>query len=172
MVPLHDNVVISEGVRLITNSVAHVVFNREENTNKYLCRYGKIENNVYVSADAIIQFDVTVTKRMNNNQSMSTKGVLRGLHFQKQSPQCKLVRAVRGTVFDVAVDLRSNSETYTASPDGFAGVSFLEDPNAKFCIHSKQFVQQTMEECDLDRDKTYLFHGECVPEKNAVIFML
>ena len=42
------NVVISAGVRLITHSVAHVVFNREENTNKYLCRYGKIEieNNI------------------------------------------------------------------------------------------------------------------------------
>lgn len=38
MVSLHDNVVISAGVRLITHSVAHVVFNREENTNKYLCR--------------------------------------------------------------------------------------------------------------------------------------
>ena len=49
---------------------------------------------------------------VQDNQSMSTKGVLRGLHFQKQYPQCKLVRAVRGTVFDVAVDLRSNSETY------------------------------------------------------------
>ena len=49
---------------------------------------------------------------VQDNQSMSTKGVLRGLHFQKQYPQCKLVRAVRGTVFDVAVDLRSDSETY------------------------------------------------------------
>ena len=49
---------------------------------------------------------------VQDNQSMSTKGVLRGLHFQKQYPQCKLVRAVRGTVFDVAVDLRSNSETW------------------------------------------------------------
>ena len=49
---------------------------------------------------------------VQDNQSMSTKGVLRGLHFQKQYPQCKLVRAVRGTVFDVAVDLRANSETY------------------------------------------------------------
>ena len=39
---------------------------------------------------------------VQDNQSMSTKGVLRGLHFQKQYPQCKLVRAVRGTVLDVA----------------------------------------------------------------------
>lgn len=49
---------------------------------------------------------------VQDNQSMSTKGVLRGLHFQKQFPQGKLVRAVRGTVFDVAVDLRSESKTY------------------------------------------------------------
>lgn len=49
---------------------------------------------------------------------------------------------------------------------------FLEDPNAKFCIHSKQFVQQVMKECGLDTDKTYVFHGEWVPEKNAVIFTL
>ena len=49
---------------------------------------------------------------VQDNQSMSAKGVLRGLHFQKQYPQGKLVRAVRGTVFDVAVDLRSDSGTY------------------------------------------------------------
>ena len=49
---------------------------------------------------------------VQDNQSMSTKGVLRGLHFQKQFPQGKLVRVVRGKVFDVAVDLRSASETY------------------------------------------------------------
>ena len=49
---------------------------------------------------------------VQDNQTMSTKGVLRGLHFQKQYPQCMLVRAVRGTVFDVAVDLRSDSRTY------------------------------------------------------------
>ena len=49
---------------------------------------------------------------VQDNQSMSTKGVLRGLHFQKQYPQGKLVRAIRGGVFDVAVDLRANSKTY------------------------------------------------------------
>lgn len=49
---------------------------------------------------------------VQDNQSMSTKGVLRGLHFQKHYPQGKLVRAIRGTVYDVAVDLRSNSRTY------------------------------------------------------------
>ena len=46
---------------------------------------------------------------VQDNQSCSTKGVLRGLHFQKEYPQAKLVRAVKGSVFDVAVDLRSDS---------------------------------------------------------------
>lgn len=49
---------------------------------------------------------------VQDNQSMSVKGVLRGLHYQKQHPQGKLVRVLRGTVFDVAVDLRSGSKTY------------------------------------------------------------
>ena len=45
---------------------------------------------------------------VQDNQSCSKKGVLRGLHFQKQYPQGKLVRVIRGRVFDVAVDLRSD----------------------------------------------------------------
>ena len=49
---------------------------------------------------------------VQDNQSMSVKGVLRGLHYQKQYPQGKLVRAIRGAVFDVAVDLRADSKTY------------------------------------------------------------
>ena len=49
---------------------------------------------------------------VQDNQSMSVKGVLRGLHFQKQYPQGKLVRVIRGRVFDVAVDLREGSETF------------------------------------------------------------
>lgn len=49
---------------------------------------------------------------VQDNQSASKRGVLRGLHFQKKHPQAKLVRALSGEVFDVAVDLRAGSETY------------------------------------------------------------
>ena len=49
---------------------------------------------------------------VQDNQSSSTKGVLRGLHFQKEHPQAKLVRVISGEVFDAVVDLRKNSDTY------------------------------------------------------------
>ena len=49
---------------------------------------------------------------VQDNQSMSKRGVLRGLHFQKEHPQGKLVRVIKGKVFDVAVDLRKDSPTY------------------------------------------------------------
>ena len=51
-------------------------------------------------------------KFVQDNQSMSSKGVLRGLHFQKQHPQGKLVRAINGRVYDVAVDLRNSSPSF------------------------------------------------------------
>jgi len=49
---------------------------------------------------------------VQDNQSLSKKGVLRGLHFQKEHPQGKLVRVMKGEVFDVAVDIRPGSKTY------------------------------------------------------------
>lgn len=49
---------------------------------------------------------------VQDNQSLSSRGVLRGLHFQKRHPQGKLVRAMAGTVYDVAVDLRAGSATF------------------------------------------------------------
>jgi dTDP-4-dehydrorhamnose 3,5-epimerase len=49
---------------------------------------------------------------VQDNQSFSTKGVLRGLHFQKEHPQAKLVRVIKGKVFDVAVDIRKNSPSF------------------------------------------------------------
>lgn len=51
-------------------------------------------------------------KFVQDNQSRSRKGVLRGLHYQRNFPQAKLVRVISGVVFDVAVDLRKNSPTY------------------------------------------------------------
>jgi len=60
---------------------------------------------------------------VQDNHSRSTKGVLRGLHFQKTKPQGKLVRVVRGEVFDVAVDLRRDSPTF----GNWAGVWLSED---------------------------------------------
>ena len=67
---------------------------------------------------------------VQDNQSMSTKGVLRGLHFQKQFPQTKLVRAIRGSVFDVAVDLRPGSATYGK----WYGVVLTEENKKQFLI--------------------------------------
>ncbi len=67
---------------------------------------------------------------VQDNQSMSTKGVLRGLHFQKQYPQGKLVRVIQGKVFDVAVDLRNSSETYGK----WFGVELSEENNKQFYI--------------------------------------
>lgn len=49
---------------------------------------------------------------VQDNQSSSLKGVLRGLHYQKEYPQAKLIRVLKGEVFDVAVDLRNGSDTY------------------------------------------------------------
>jgi dTDP-4-dehydrorhamnose 3,5-epimerase len=91
---------------------------------------------------------------VQDNQSMSTRGVLRGLHFQKQFPQGKLVRVVRGKVLDVAVDLRSDSKTYGKwfgvelsaenmkqfyIPEGFAHGFLVLSDEAEFCYKCTDF---------------------------------
>lgn len=67
---------------------------------------------------------------VQDNQSMSVKGVLRGLHFQKQYAQGKLVRVIKGRVFDVAVDLRAGSDTYGK----WFGVELTEENKKQFYI--------------------------------------
>lgn len=96
-------------------------------------------------------FDVTFVQ---DNQSSSTKGVLRGLHFQKQYPQGKLVRVMKGHVFDVAVDLREKSATYGKwfgvelsednfkqfyIPEGFAHGFLVLSESAVFCYKCTDF---------------------------------
>ncbi len=85
---------------------------------------------------------------VQDNQSMSVKGVLRGLHFQKQFPQTKLVRAIRGSVFDVAVDLRPGSATYGK----WFGVELTEENKKQFLIprgfaHGFLVLSDTAEFC-------------------------
>ena len=72
---------------------------------------------------------------VQDNQSMSSKGVLRGLHFQLQYPQTKLVRAIRGTVFDVAVDLRKSSSTF-----GWWHGEILSEENKKHLLIPRGFA--------------------------------
>ena len=67
---------------------------------------------------------------VQDNQSASKRGVLRGLHFQKEFPQGKLVRAIRGEVFDVAVDLREGSATFGQ----WFGVILSEDNKKQFFV--------------------------------------
>lgn len=67
---------------------------------------------------------------VQDNQSSSTKGVLRGLHFQINFPQTKLVRVIKGSVFDVAVDLREGSPTYGKH----FGVELTEENKKQFLI--------------------------------------
>ena len=67
---------------------------------------------------------------VQDNQSSSVKGVLRGLHFQKQFPQTKLVRVIKGSVYDVAVDLRSGSKTFGK----YFGIELTEDNKKQFLI--------------------------------------
>lgn len=67
---------------------------------------------------------------VQDNHSRSSRGVLRGLHFQKINPQGKLVRVVRGEVFDVAVDIRPDSPTYGA----WEGVILSEENKTQFWL--------------------------------------
>lgn len=67
---------------------------------------------------------------VQDNQSKSSKGVLRGLHFQKEFAQGKLVRVTKGRVFDVAVDLRDGSETFGK----WFGIELSEDNFKQFYI--------------------------------------
>ena len=91
---------------------------------------------------------------VQDNQSMSTKGVLRGLHFQIQYPQTKLVRVIKGEVFDVAVDLRPGSATFGRwhgerlsaenhkqflVPRGFAHGFLVLSETAEFCYKCDDF---------------------------------
>ena len=91
---------------------------------------------------------------VQDNQSMSSKGVLRGMHYQKHYPQTKLVRVIRGKVYDVVIDLREDSLTYGQwhgellteengrqflIPRGFAHGFLVLSDYAEFCYKCDDF---------------------------------
>ena len=97
---------------------------------------------------------------VQDNASSSTKGVLRGLHFQKQNPQGKLVRVLSGKIFDVAVDCRPNSGTFGKSyglvledvdkrmfyvPQGFAHGFLVLSETAEFSYKCTDFYDPSDE---------------------------
>lgn len=105
---------------------------------------------------------------VQDNQSKSKKGVLRGLHFQKQHPQGKLVRVIKGEVFDVAVDLRKDSKTYGKwagvilseenkkqfyIPEGFAHGFLVLSDEAEFCYKCTEFYHPEDEDGVLWNDE-------------------
>ena len=100
------------------------------------------------------------TEFVQDNQSKSTKGVLRGLHFQKENTQAKIVRCMNGKVFDVAVDLRPGSKTYGKwegviltgenkrmffIPKGFAHGFLVLSETAEFCYKVDDFYNHDAE---------------------------
>lgn len=106
---------------------------------------------------------------VQDNHSKSSKNVLRGLHYQIQQPQGKLVRVVQGAVFDVAVDLRTSSPTFGQwvgeilseenkrmlwVPEGFAHGFVVLSDTAEFLYKTTDFYAPQFERCVLWNDPT------------------
>ncbi|MGL4859876.1 MAG: dTDP-4-dehydrorhamnose 3,5-epimerase [Enterobacteriaceae bacterium] len=119
-----------------------------------------------------IQFETAVgkiTRFVQDNQSASVKNTLRGLHYQIQQPQGKLVHVVHGEVFDVAVDLRKSSKTFGQwvgkilsaenkyqlwIPEGFAHGFVVLSETAQFVYKTTEYYAPTYERCILWSDAT------------------
>jgi len=120
-------------------------------------------------------FDTTGvdTPFVQDNQSRSARNVLRGLHYQIKKPQGKLVRVIRGAVFDVAVDIRKTSSTFGRwvgveltetnyrqfwIPPGFAHGFLVLSDNADFLYKTTEYYAPEFERCILWNDATLDIH--------------
>lgn len=125
--------------------------------------YESFNQNAFFQASGLdLQF-------VQDNHSRSSKGVLRGLHYQIQQPQGKLVRVVRGAVFDVAVDIRRASPTFGQwvglelsednhrqlwIPPGFAHGFLVLSDSADFLYKTTDYYAPQFERCIVWNDKT------------------
>jgi dTDP-4-dehydrorhamnose 3,5-epimerase len=106
---------------------------------------------------------------VQDNHSLSGKGILRGLHYQIEHPQGKLVRVIKGEVFDVAVDIRKNSPTFGKwvgeilseanrrmlwVPPGFAHGFYVTGDHAEFVYKCTDFYAPEHERCIIWNDPT------------------
>lgn len=131
-ITVEKNVAGIEGLCVITPAV------HGDNRGYFMETYSRRdmeENGIYINF-------------VQDNQSMSVKGVLRGLHFQKNFPQTKLVRVIKGSVFDVAVDLRKDSKTFGK----WYGIELTEENKKQFLIprgfaHGFLVLSDTAEFC-------------------------
>lgn len=107
---------------------------------------------------------------VQDNHSRSTRGVLRGLHYQIHQPQGKLVRVVRGTVFDVAVDVRRSSRSFGA----WVGVELSEENNRQLwvppgfahgflvCSESADFLYKTTDYYAPEHERSVLWNDPAI----------
>lgn len=121
---------------------------------------------------------------VQDNHSRSTKGVLRGIHYQLGKPQGKLVRVVSGAVFDVAVDLRKSSPTYGAwvgeilsaenkrqlwVPEGFGHGFLVISESADFLYKTTDYYAPECEQCIIwnDKDINIVWPADIEPQLSA-----
>lgn len=122
---------------------------------------------------------------VQENQSFSTKGVLRGLHFQTRKPQGKLVRVIKGQVYDVAVDIRKSSPTFGRwhgvilsdqnkkqfyIPAGFAHGFLVLSETAEFCYKCTDYYDPGFEGGIIWNDKDLAIDWEkFIPESQIIL---
>ncbi|MET3914350.1 dTDP-4-dehydrorhamnose 3,5-epimerase [Variovorax sp. OAS795] len=118
-------------------------------------------------------FDEAVGRHVEfvqDNHSRSVKGVLRGLHYQVQQPQGKLVRAVRGSVFDVAVDIRRSSSTFGK----WVGIELTEENHKQLWVppgfaHAFLVLSETADFLYKTTDYYAPAHERCIAWNDAAI---
>ena len=124
------------------------------------------------------------TQFVQDNHSKSKKGILRGLHFQTESTQGKLVRVVSGEVFDVAVDIRKDSDTYGKwvgvylsaenkrqlwVPEGFAHGFYVTSDEAEFVYKCTNYYDPNSEVSIKWDDKDIGVEWPIMDKKNVIL---
>lgn len=134
LVHLNDNVIISAGVRLVTHSAVNTVFNQEEQTNRYLCRFGKVEigNNVYIGADAIVNYGVTI----GDNCIIAAGAVV-----TKDIPSGSIVAGVPARIIGSYDEAKQKARKFN---EPYLKIGFREPCTVEEMLNATQFLDSKM----------------------------